>query len=422
MSVGARGRLLLAVALVVALAGCWRQPGYGPSRSGHNAVEDALFPGNGLDLLWEAQLDDGPVRGDPVVSGRGLLHAADDHAAYGLVPGTGERAWRTPVVPGWAAALGGTTSGVTSDEQDVHVAWRGVPDAGGVVELAAGTGAPTASPPSATVGALEPIVRDGTRVTPHSGFVEQTLAGSGVLVRAPEGDWSFLVELGGTEPLPAPTSAAMSADRFWVGLAEYDPAAIGVGDGTNILGGWGYEPCSFTLPPPCSPQVWVDLDGAPTTPVLSGDGATAYVATDAGTLYAVDTATGAVRWTADLQAPATFRPAFDGTTLFVATDDGLRSIVVAPCTGQPTCGVGFQTPLTADPVGPPAIAAGTVYVPTAGGGIEAYPTEGRAMWRLTWKGELGAEVTGGPVVSGGRLYAGTADGRVVAYGMPGTGG
>jgi outer membrane protein assembly factor BamB len=199
-------------------------------------------------------------------------------------------------------------------------------------------------------------------------------------------------------------------------------AYVGVGSGADIVGGWDLDrPCSFVLPPPCTPAVWAQLDGAPTSPILSGDGATVYVGTDAGTLYALDAGTAAVRWTADLGAPAVQRPAFDGTTVFVATDDGLRSVTVAPCAGRPTCDVRHQAPLTADPVGAPAVAAGNVYVPTAGGFVEAYPTEGRASGRLVWRGEVGAEVTGGPAIAGGRLLVGTADGRVLSFATPGAG-
>lgn len=78
------------------------------------------------------------------------------------------------------------------------------------------------------------------------------------------------------------------------------------------------------------------LDGAiATSPVLSSDGATAYV----GTLYAVDTAGGAVLWTAAVGAAVTQPPALAGDTLLVPTASGSLVALAAGGCGAATCGL-----------------------------------------------------------------------------------
>jgi hypothetical protein len=121
----ARGiRVALVALLVGTLGGCWAQPGFGPLHQGSNPFEDDLTAANvaTLDVAWTAQVDDGPVRSDPVVSGAGLVHVSDDEAVYGLAQSDGGRRWRRQMVPaGQPAAV---VPGPVSTEGDrLHVAW-----------------------------------------------------------------------------------------------------------------------------------------------------------------------------------------------------------------------------------------------------------------------------------------------------------
>jgi outer membrane protein assembly factor BamB len=423
--------------LVVTLAGCWWQPGYGPLRQGSNPIEDELTQANvaSLQKAWTATVDDGPVRGEPVASTPGLLHVGDDRAAYGIRPVDGTRAWRAEVVPPDLPA-GATTRGLTSDGTTVHVAWGGVPDNGTIAELDAATGA-EAGPgtgPTGTIGHVEPIVRDGTLVAAYSGHVEVTLAITGLLVSRPDRDWpesgwNVMATIQVSPLLPPPTSPAITSDRFYAGVQDFLPDYWGIPGGRPILGGWDLEPCGYV--DPCTPNVWVPLDGAPTTPVVSNDEATVFVATDAGTVYAVDAASGAVRWTAALGSPITHRPALTPDALYVVTGAGrLVTLDPAGC-GGPTCEPVASTRLRGAPAAAPAVAGGVVYAASAGGKIEAFAAEPAAeragdqaaqpaadqlgRHERLWSTSVRSEVTGGPIVTGGRLIVGTDDGRLVAF-------
>lgn len=404
----ARGAI--AMALVVGLGGCWRQSGFGPLRQGWNPYETNLTVDNvdTLDEAWTASVDDGPVRSDPVLSGAGLVHVSDDQAVYGLTVPTGERRWRTDVVPDSPAGM--LAGPVAAGERTVHVPWGGVPDAGGTEELDAATGAIVDGGPG--LGVRSQTLRDPWRVGSFSGFGEMTLAGIGLNVWGPV-NWALLFEMEAGPALPPPTPAAITSDRLFVGFER------SAWFGANKLAGWNLTPgCAGLNPPDCQPAVQTQLDGVPTEPVIANGEATVYVATSAGTVYAVDTATGAVRWTAAVGAPVSVRPAWTPQGLFVATDAGeLVVLDAAGCeaSASAVCEPAWSTSLAGPPVAAPAVAGGVVYVASSGGAIEALPAAGSDGSAPLWDTELSAEITGGPTVGNGVLLVGTAEGRVVAF-------
>ncbi len=80
------------------------------------------------------------------------------------------------------------------------------------------------------------------------------------------------------------------------------------------------------------------LAGTTVTPaVLSDDGTLIYTGTDAGTLYALDAATGAVAWTSDIGAPVVAPPATAYGRLFVPAADGRLVVLPAAGCGAPSC-------------------------------------------------------------------------------------
>lgn len=398
-----------AVAVLVA-AGCWGQPGMNPLHQGYNALESQLTAANVATLApaWTAAVDDGPVRAEPVVSSPAAVHTSDDLAAYALDTATGARRWRTQVVPA-PAPTGASTGPVTVDGTSLFVPWDNVPDSGSTVRLDVATGQVQSQ--TGIIGPQSVTARSPWRVTTINGLIEGTLPGGGVSVDGPV-PWFLLTHFGGTAPVVGPTAATVTSDRFYVGLHTgfY---------GADILGGWRLDrscpPIGSAPPPaPCQPEVRAQLDGAPTTPVVADDEATVYTATDAGTVYAVDAATGAVRWTAAVGAPVTQRPALTPGRLYVVTDDGRLLRFAAGGCGAPTCTPIRTTTLAGPPATPPAVAGGVVYVASDGGVLAAYAASGPAPAAL-WSTEVGAEVTAGPTVAFGTLYAGTGDGRVVAF-------
>jgi outer membrane protein assembly factor BamB len=350
-------------------------------------------------------VDNGPVRSDPIVSGSGQVHVSDDLAAYGLDATTGARRWRTRVVPSGQPA--GVVAGpVASEEKVLQVPWGGAPDTGGIEWLDATTGAHQASRGGLGVRAV--TLRDPWAINVFSGFVEGTVAGAGIGIDGPV-DWGVLFNLQVGPELPPPTEPAVTADRVFVGIERS-------WFGNNMLGGWDLDvPCQAgDLPPNCTPDVKTQLDGVPTAPVVSDDETTAYVATDAGTVYAVDTATGAVRWTAALGSPVAQRPALTPSTLYVLTEDGHLVFLPAGGCGAAACSPTTRLALAGSPVAAPAVAGGVVYTASTGGTVEAFAADGSCPTAL-WIGHAGAEITGGPTIDGGRLLVGTAGGRVVSY-------
>ena len=78
--------------------------------------------------------------------------------------------------------------------------------------------------------------------------------------------------------------------------------------------------------------VWkTDLGGSiPAAPLMATDGADLYVGSFARKVFAVDTATGAIRWTADLKDWVWDTPALDGDTIFAADISGNLYSLGAP--------------------------------------------------------------------------------------------
>lgn len=393
--------------------GCWGQPGFDAHHQGSNPIESVLTPATvgALAPAWTAQVDTGPVRADAVVSGGlDVVHVSDDLAAYGLDTATGTRRWRTPVVP--AGAPAGMVAGpVTVDGDQLLAPWgAGSADSGAIVSLAAADGHLVGQTPRN--GPMAVTARSPWRVSAANGFVEATLPFSGVNVAGPV-SWFLLTEFGTGPAAPPPTDASLTADRFFVGLG-------GGFYGANVLDAWDLDRgCPVVgpqqQPGACPPDLRTQLDGRPTTPVIDDAEATVYTATAAGTVYSVDAATGAVRWTAPAGGPVHLRPALGSGGLFVATDDGrLLTFDPAGC-GAATCAATRTVTLAGPPDTPPALAGGVVYAASAGGTVAAYPATGPAPAAPLWSAALGSRITGGPTVALSTLYVGTADGRVVAY-------
>jgi len=164
------------------------------------------------------------------------------------------------------------------------------------------------------------------------------------------------------------------------------------------------------------PQWVTPTDGQPTAPVRSPDGSVLYVRTTAGTLYALDAATGAVRWTATGLGQAG-APALADGTLYVPTGDGQVLAFDGRGCGAPTCPPrqSYATGTTAA-VAAPTVAGDVLYA-TAGGSVHGFAAEGCASTPCPplWS----APGSGAPVVSGGRVYVRSAAGTdLVAYGLP----
>jgi outer membrane protein assembly factor BamB len=411
-----RPQLVAAAAASLALAGCfWPAPGAEPGRSAYNAAETDITPATvaGLHVVWTGT-GDGASMGPPVVSTAGV-HAADSTALYAFAPGDGARLWAQPVDPPGIATIGPAVI----DGNRVVVGF-GFGNLGGhwtTTALDTATGADLGTlGPAANQGLVDGLrgttlltrsiaFGSGTPVVTRIGVTDLAVAGSG---------WSAPITVQSAGP--APGAATLGTSR----VLQAGPGPMLPG-GTlgNGVRSFAVATAPATCPPPAPsgfacPQWSTALPGADvTSPVLGPGETTLYVATDVGTVHAVDTATGAVAWTAPVTGAGAAPPALAQGALYVPTAGGL--VVLDAATGA----VRF-TAATGGPVEvQPAVAGGVVYAGADDGTVRAFAAAGcgAATCAPLWSAPTGSAITGAPAVNQGRLYVGTADSRVVAYGL-----
>lgn len=411
------GRVVALVGLLAASGCFWRMPGGTPDRQGANAFETTIGPTNvaGLTLAWSAATDGGPV-GDPVTSLAGV-HVTDPHAAYGF-DREGGRLWAsvspeplrveephvqgadTVLVGRWNPTATASTDPTGSDE---------------TLRLDAATGEPVAAPRGGVA-----IAARGDRVLyssiRHVRFGQFGQYPFWLIELALEGTSCCSLWYGVTDG--AATSTPEEPDEFTVGPTTMFQSGDGPLSASDpSVSGNGLRAFAIAAPATCYGAYvcanWtVALDGtAATRPVLADSEAAVYVGTDAGTVYAVDTASRQVLWSRSVGSAVVDSPALAGGSLFVPTSGG-GLVVLDAATGAPAWSAGEGTV-----VSQPAVAGGVVYAASAGGILAAYDAAGCGAATCTplWSTDVGAEVTGGPSVDGGQVYVGTADARLAAY-------
>jgi outer membrane protein assembly factor BamB len=237
--------------------------------------------------------------------------------------------------------------------------------------------------------------------------------------------------------IPPVSVGAVAAPRTLGGSALYD-AGLGVlvtvpGDATR---GNGLRAFALSgAPTGCGPAtathdcpLWATpLDGTTVSqPVIGDDGATLYVGTDVGTVYAVDATTGAVRWQAPVGSAVTGAVALADGTVFVPTASGDLVALAAGGCGDATCSPVWSGATGSSVSQQPAVAGEVVYTASADGSLHAFAAEGcgdDTTCPALWSESTGRQLSDGPIVSGGWLYvsfdsgSGTQGGGVVAYSL-----
>lgn len=214
-----------------------------------------------------------------------------------------------------------------------------------------------------------------------------------------------------------PTAASPARDQT---RSQRRPARSNAGSG-NGLRSYAIEgPGSCADQSPCPPTWAVELDGSTATaPIVarqdeSLDDATVFTGTDAGTVYAVDAASGDVLWSTSVGSGVGAEPALTDDYMYVPTTDG-ELVVLDPGDGSPlwraTLGDAAQLQ--------PAAAGGLVFV-AAGDTLRAFYAEGCGQMTCDplWSTSTGSRISGAPAVSDGQVFVGTQDGRLIAYGLP----
>ena len=406
-------RVAVVAVLVVAAAGCWPAPGAGPDRRSHNPFEGVIGVDSVATLaeVWTARLPEAGVS-DPVVSGAGV-HVRTEEALYGVDRSTGTVRWRAPVPVAGRVYAGDVV--VVGDRLLASYGWWS--DSWEPHWFDVWTGADEGSTPGAQVSA----VRGGDALYASATVVSSGLGVTGLSVLTIDGrpgSWGGLLDLpGATAAVPALTLGREHVYHAgWALEGDAGTRSLGV---RAFPARGGRSDCGPPVFPEFACPVWstpVD-DIAGIEPVLSEDGATLFVATTSGVVHALDTATGAVRWSASVGAAVTAPPALADGVLFVPTDDGDLAALDAGGCGSSTCSV-LWTAATGSQIGvQPAVVGGVVFTGSADGSLNALAAAGcgEPTCGPLWSVDVGSRINGAPAVTGGRLYVGTNDGRLVAY-------
>lgn len=419
--------------LVLALAGCWPMPGQNADRTSHNPFEQAITSGNVGDLRevwrWDAPV---PNVFGPVTSSAGV-HVVVPCAIVTLDAATGTERWGQPIIdPSQCAVVDWHATDpyvVTDGDRVIGSAGLTRVRPPGFLESSwqsrvfdAATGAPDGSAPVGFVGAQRGRRLTGLVQTGIGPFAAGTALQIGDLDGAQSRSFraaAFPAVTGTGGPTAVLTLGADLVFHSGAGIMATTPGSGTQGQGVRAFSitesrpGCGPVPVATgSYPVEC--PLWVrPTDGAPTAAVLSSDGATAYVRTSAGTLYALDAATGATRWTASGLGSAG-APALAGATLYVPTGDGrIVTFDAAGCGGATCAPAGEYATGATGAASTPAVAGDLVYA-TAGGSVFAFAAGGcREPCDPLWS----APGSGAPVVSRGQVYVRSAAG-VVAYGLP----
>ncbi|HKY67683.1 MAG TPA: PQQ-binding-like beta-propeller repeat protein [Acidimicrobiales bacterium] len=402
------------VAAAATSAGCWWQPGGNANRSGHNGVESVigLESAPALTEVWTA-----PGRtSTPVVVGSRVFSVQGSVAARNVT--TGALLWETNHPMG--DALEGFYDGAEV------LASGGSPRSGFTVfELDAATGQGRGG---GLTGYRLQALRGSTRAGqsfPDPTFPVRLSTLYLADVDVPVRNWSAVMLAGQDAPAyPPPTIGSADVFAAGTGLVSTDPTSLATGLSLRAYPlDQAPAPCAtyddgggFPVIYSC-PRFATPLAGTvATAPVLSDDLSTVFVGTDAGVVYAVEVASGAVVWTADVESPVTADPAVaDGALLVPTASSGLVALSADGC-GASTCGVDWTTASSAAVVRQPAAAGGAVWAATEDGALAAYPTGGcgTAVCDPVWQVDLGASFTAPLAIGSGRLFA-TVDGTMHVF-------
>jgi outer membrane protein assembly factor BamB len=420
-------RVLAVAAMAVGLAGCWPAPGAGPDRRSFNGVEQGISVDNvgtfaetwtaPVGFLGNPQPPLVPLpAGHPIVSAKGTLFVTTERSVHAFDASTGAVRWQyvegggfdqtVQLLPGDLIAFG-LSSGRSDTGTSVRDARTG--------------GLPAARPPLGSTGLVDSVRGSlvATRATRETGCCLVPLIMRIADIDDPSSSWEGLLVPPGD---PWPSALTLGDDRVF-------DAGGGLLDAVPDTGTFGNAVRSFPARSgvaDCGPleetshmhfacAQWITpIDGTTgTPPVLSSDHTTLYTVSDQGTVYAVDTTTGAVEWSSPVQAGVLLPPALAYGTLFVPTVTG-QLVAVDAATGA----VGWRTPAISEHTVQPAVAGGVVFTGSAAGDVTAFDAHGcgAATCGELWSDNTGSRITGAPAISGGKVYYGTQDGRVIAYG------
>jgi outer membrane protein assembly factor BamB len=391
------GAAVGALVLIAGLSGCWPVVGQGPDRAAYNAIENGITPAtvNRLTVAWtRTTAGDTPVEivastSHAVATAGPRLYAIDlgDGQVAWFNDGSAGGGWQTPGADGTeVTAVQSTVSGQSTTRFDE------------------GTGAVLGT---TTAGRMES--RRGTRTL----FETASLAG-GTITHAfsvvdasdPSGNFGGAYDQGANASFQRLTLGAVKVYAAGQGLTNVSGRLVRANGVRSFFPSQGPSICAPFVCPNWS--VAIDGGGA-TDPVLAPDESAVFTATDAGTVYAVDAATGAVLWLAAAGSPVDQMPALANGVLYVAPRNGQVLAFAAGGCGAATCAPLYQFDTGGQVTTQPAVAGGLVYTGTQAGRVQAFPAAGcgAAHCAPAWSAGVGGPVSAGPIVSVGNVLVGT---------------
>jgi outer membrane protein assembly factor BamB len=411
------------------LAGCWPVPAANPDRTNHNPHETTLTWEDVGDLVELWRYTPGSSLGtpsDPVTSAGGV-HVTVGCGVVTLDPATGAERW-SGGIPDAACGVGVPHQGEpyvldTGEGQRVVASYgESAVRAPGflVAEWRTRSFDPATGAASPATSGFVVAARDGATVSATRASVGPLTAGELIGVDGR----TFTLHAASTAIADPVSSLTLGTDLvFHTGhaIATTTPGQPVFGQGVRAyprVGGTGG--CGPVTGPVASisvacPAWFTPTDGPATRPVLHAASGSLITRTAAGTLYVLDAATGAVRWTSTGHG-AGGAPVLLFETIWLPTGTGqLQPFSVHGC-GQPTCGPTspyFLETGTGQPVTAAAAAGDALLFATSGGEVHASTTCTQDACPTLWS----APGTGSPVISDGRVYV-TDGASLVAYGLP----
>ena len=149
----------------------------------------------------------------------------------------------------------------------------------------------------------------------------------------------------------------------------------------------------YAVDPQAHKIVWkVDLGGsAPGSPVVSSDGSTLFIGSFAKKVFAVDSASGSMRWTADTKDWIWDAPTLGGDSLFAADISGNIYSLGAPNGKNAWSTLQPDGPITGSPLvltGSTSQPGDSMLVATESGSLFAFDATGTKMWDVTVSGQI----------------------------------
>ncbi|HKG91199.1 MAG TPA: PQQ-binding-like beta-propeller repeat protein [Gemmatimonadaceae bacterium] len=340
-------------------------------------------------LQWRVQTG-GPVRSSPTVAGGVLYVGSGDGFVYAIDAVSGAVKWRremggavasTPAVAGglvYVGAAGGSYRALRA--ADGTVAWTF--KAGAEVPLAWGL-------ESGQVYGSSPAI-----------------SGSTVLFGAEDGNLYAVDARTGRERWRFAAGARIYDSPAVAGGAVFVGSQRGVVYAVDLASGrerWRYAVAGAS---DSSSRFGFDRTTLQSSPTVAGDAV--YIGARDGVLYALDRATGELRWRNDHKMSwVNSTPAVDGGMVYAGSSDARFVQGVDAATGQER----WRSPATGIVWASPAVDDARVYVGDGAGVMFAFD---KATGKEAWRYRVGGALFSSPALHEGRLYFGSDDGGVYA--------